>query len=183
MLLEHAHVRIERQRDLVDRLGLPTLYGAEVGLIGSQNVSCRKELCVEIARREPEAPAPPSQEESNELLRSQLDAVGADARLNALVGAEHPLEISAALIDGMSRGLILRKILPADPPRQAFGVIEDDPFGRDIEFPCNNHGDGKPDREQNDNDVSSEFGRIRGSLTTSLIWMINQTITAYTAAT
>jgi hypothetical protein len=75
---------------------------------------------------EPAEPVLPSQAESNDLMRSEMDAAGADARLNALVGAEHPLEISSALIDGMSRGIILRKILPADPPRQAFSVIAED---------------------------------------------------------
>jgi hypothetical protein len=77
---------------------------------------------------EPAEPALPTQEESNELLRSELNAAGADARLKALVGTEHPLEISAALIDGMSRGIILRKILPADPPRQAFSVTTEGDF-------------------------------------------------------
>ena len=71
---------------------------------------------------EPVEPTLPSPEESDELLLKQLDEAGADARLNSLVGSERPVEVSAALLDGMSRGIILRKILPADAPKKPFGV-------------------------------------------------------------
>jgi hypothetical protein len=80
---------------------------------------------------EPEAvaeivkPALPSPEQSDEMLRRQLDVAGADVRLNGLIGSEHPLETSAALIDGMSRGILLRKILPADPPEEPFVAVEE----------------------------------------------------------
>jgi hypothetical protein len=57
------------------------------------------------------------------MLRRQLDVAGADVRLNGLIGSEHPLETSAALIDGMSRGILLRKILPADPPEEPFVTV------------------------------------------------------------
>ncbi len=68
-------------------------------------------------------PALPTPEQSDEMLRRQLDVAGADVRLNGLIGSEHPLETSAALIDGMSRGILLRKILPADPPEEPFVVV------------------------------------------------------------
>lgn len=70
----------------------------------------------------PPEPALPSPEQSNELLLEQLDLAGADTRLNSLVGSERPVEVSAALLDGMSRGIILRKILPAEAPKTPFGV-------------------------------------------------------------
>jgi hypothetical protein len=84
---------------------------------------------------EPEVPVPaalPSREESDELLRQQLDVAGANAQLTGLVGTEHPLELSAALIDGLSQGMILRKILPANSPKQPFTVTtEGDAFYMD----------------------------------------------------
>lgn len=64
--------------------------------------------------------------DGDSLLRQQLAATGTDTILNKLPGNEHPLDISAALIDGLGRGVILRKILPADPPKQAFSVEKED---------------------------------------------------------
>ena len=88
-----------------------------------------------VVDAEPEVPVPamlPSREESDELLLQQLDVSGANAQLTGLVGTEHPLELSAALIDGLSQGAILRKILPANPPKQAFTVTtEGDAFYMD----------------------------------------------------
>ncbi len=55
-------------------------------------------------------------------LRETFELAGADARLLGFLGDQRPLEISAALIDGTSWGAMLRKILPADAPKQAFGV-------------------------------------------------------------
>jgi hypothetical protein len=67
-------------------------------------------------------PALPTAEESDEMLRQQINVAGADAMLDGLVSHESPLDVSAALIDGMSRGAVLRKILPLDPPSTAFSV-------------------------------------------------------------
>jgi hypothetical protein len=72
-------------------------------------------------------PAPavlPSAQESDQLLLEQLSGAGTDARLNGLVGTERPVEVSAALLDGVSRGIVLRKILPASAPSEPFGVTE-----------------------------------------------------------
>ncbi|MFK8049935.1 MAG: DUF3014 domain-containing protein [Halioglobus sp.] len=55
-------------------------------------------------------------------LRDIFSRSGADARLLGFLSDQRPLEISAALIDGMSWGAMLRKILPASPPKQAFSV-------------------------------------------------------------
>jgi hypothetical protein len=71
-------------------------------------------------------PVLPSPGEADDMLREQLNVAGADASLAKLVGDEHPLELSAKLIDGLSRGLVLRKILPADPPEEAFSAIGED---------------------------------------------------------
>jgi hypothetical protein len=44
------------------------------------------------------------------------------AKLKKLARGEHPLDLSAALIDGFGRGIILRKMLPLERPKQAFSV-------------------------------------------------------------
>jgi hypothetical protein len=60
-------------------------------------------------------------------LRETFAQAGADALLQEFLSDQRPLEISAALLDGTSWGAMLRKILPANPPEQAFGVdIEGD---------------------------------------------------------
>jgi Protein of unknown function (DUF3014) len=71
---------------------------------------------------EPTPPPLPTAQESNQMLSEQMALAGADGQVGALLGTEHPLEVSAALIDGMSRGVVLRKILPADPPKKPFEV-------------------------------------------------------------
>jgi hypothetical protein len=63
--------------------------------------------------------------DGDELLRRELAEAGADANLNKLVSKEQPLEVSAALIDGLGRGLILRKLLPAGPSGEAFSVVRE----------------------------------------------------------
>jgi Protein of unknown function (DUF3014) len=72
-----------------------------------------------------ESAAPITPEAGKLLLRQQLAAAGADTNLAKLANTEHPVDVSAALIDGMGRGMILRKILPMDPPKQAFSVEQD----------------------------------------------------------
>jgi hypothetical protein len=64
-------------------------------------------------------------EDGDALLRQQLAALGPDSKLNKLADSEHPLDMSAALIDSLGRGLIPRKLLPADPPKQAFSVVQE----------------------------------------------------------
>jgi hypothetical protein len=60
--------------------------------------------------------------DGNELLRQQLTATGTDSITTKLMANDHPLDVSAAFIDGLGRGIILRKMLPSDPPKQAFSV-------------------------------------------------------------
>lgn len=88
-------------------------------------------LVVEVEEAEPDVqsiqnsiPASPTPQEEDDILRQQLGIAGADANLSALVSNENALEVSAALIDGMSRGVLMRKRLPIDPPKQKFEVDE-----------------------------------------------------------
>lgn len=53
-------------------------------------------------------------------LLGAFELAGADARLLGFLEDQRPLKISAALIDGASWGAVLRKILPADSPKQPF---------------------------------------------------------------
>jgi len=81
----------------------------------------------------PPAPAPPlTPEQADALLRQQLSAAGARPVLKKLLSDHQPLEVSAALIDGLGRGVILRKFLPAPSHSEKFGVVtRDDGFYMD----------------------------------------------------
>jgi hypothetical protein len=77
------------------------------------------------------ATLPPSKpltpEEGDALLRQQFRAIGAGTALTKLLNDQQPLELSAALIDGLGRGIILRKFLPStSPPDEAFTVVQED---------------------------------------------------------
>jgi hypothetical protein len=75
----------------------------------------------------PTAAAPLTPQQGDELLRRQLAAAGARPILMKLLSAQQPLEVSAALIDGLGHGVILRKFLPAGLHSEAFSVnVEDD---------------------------------------------------------
>jgi hypothetical protein len=56
------------------------------------------------------------------LLRQQLAAAGANTLLGKLAGSEHPLDVTAALVDALGRGIILRKMLPAEPLKLPFSA-------------------------------------------------------------
>jgi hypothetical protein len=71
---------------------------------------------------EPAAPVLPSLAESDPLVREQLEAAGMGPELDKLQGSENLVETGAALIDGFSRGLVLRKLLPLSPPAEVFSV-------------------------------------------------------------
>jgi hypothetical protein len=62
----------------------------------------------------------------DELLRQQLAAVGAKPVLRKLLRDQQPLEVSAALIDGLGRGVILRKFLPGNLHSEPFSVVTED---------------------------------------------------------
>jgi hypothetical protein len=66
----------------------------------------------------------PSLEDSDPLVRGQLEAAGAGPELDRLGQKQNLIQQATGLIDGFSRGLVLRKLLPVDPPKEAFGVLE-----------------------------------------------------------
>lgn len=68
---------------------------------------------------------PQTVEEGDDVLRQQLSAAGADKVVGKLSSSEHPLDLSSALVDALGRGLILRKMLPAEPPKAGFVVEQD----------------------------------------------------------
>jgi Protein of unknown function (DUF3014) len=53
-------------------------------------------------------------------LLQAVAAAGANTLLNTLGSTEHPLDVTAAIVDALGRGIILRKMLPATPLGQAF---------------------------------------------------------------
>ncbi|MCB1690397.1 MAG: DUF3014 domain-containing protein [Halioglobus sp.] len=63
--------------------------------------------------------------EGERILQQQFAAAGADANLTKLVSGDQPLDLSAALVDGLGRGVILRKMVPLERPKQAFSVDRD----------------------------------------------------------
>lgn len=71
-------------------------------------------------------PALPTPEEADALLQQQMEAAGLDQSLQAMVGTEHPLEISAALLDGLGHGGLLRKLIPGNPQPAPFEAEERD---------------------------------------------------------
>ncbi|MBA6413135.1 DUF3014 domain-containing protein [Parahaliea sp. F7430] len=71
-------------------------------------------------------PALPAPKDSDPLIREQLAAVGVSAELSGFDKGENLLQRLVALVDGASRGTVLRKILPMDAPQQAFPVMEVD---------------------------------------------------------
>ena len=72
--------------------------------------------------------APLSQEDGDARVRDFVNGPGATLGLNKLATSPDPIATTAALIDGASRGLILRKILPLSPPLAAFSVSGEDDF-------------------------------------------------------
>jgi Protein of unknown function (DUF3014) len=71
---------------------------------------------------EPVEPALPPLAESDPLVREQMAAVGLPSELNSQPGGDNLAPTQAALIDGFSRGLVLHKILPVNPPKEIFSV-------------------------------------------------------------
>lgn len=74
-----------------------------------------------------ETPAPvepllPPLTESDPLAREQLAAMGLGPELSALEHSDNLVQTGAALVDGFSRGLVLRKLLPVNPPKEIFSV-------------------------------------------------------------
>ncbi len=74
----------------------------------------------------PASAAPLTPQDGDELLRGQLAAAGAKTILLKLLANEQPLEVSAALIDGLGHGVILGKFLPGGLHSEAFSVVTQD---------------------------------------------------------
>lgn len=78
------------------------------------------------AEPEPEESLPPL-DESDPLLRESLQSVGADEGLFATLQERENLVSSlGALVDGSSRGVIMRKLLPVPAPEAPFQVMQTD---------------------------------------------------------
>jgi len=80
---------------------------------------------VVAAPAETEAPPPPQLpplEESDAMVREQLSAAGIGPELDKLQQQQNLIQQGTALIEGFSRGLVVRKLLPIDPPQGAFKV-------------------------------------------------------------
>lgn len=73
------------------------------------------------AQEEPVTPQDP-----DTAMREQLEATGVVNVLPRLGKHDQPLQLTAALLDGLGHGAILRKILPADPLPQPFSVSQED---------------------------------------------------------
>ncbi len=74
-----------------------------------------------------EAPPPlPPLADSDDLVREQMEAAGLRSTFAPLEEQEDLVQRSAAIIDGFSRGVVLRKLLPIDPPKAAFSALEED---------------------------------------------------------
>jgi hypothetical protein len=101
---------------------------AETVLPPAEDIPPRPEPVVEPAGEMPEpAPAPPELpplEESDSMVREQLLAAGAGPELDKLQQQQNLIQQGTALIEGFSRGLVVRKLLPIDPPTGAFAVQE-----------------------------------------------------------
>ncbi len=120
------------EKETVAQLPTVIIPTAPSELLPTPDIPEREELVTVVvpgaeaeATAQPAAPAirpPLTPEEGKMLLRKELAAAGADANLLKVANTENPVDLSAALIDGLGRGIILRKMLPLDPPKQAFSV-------------------------------------------------------------
>lgn len=73
------------------------------------------------AEAQPE-PALPPLAESDSLVREELDAAKLGPELESVRESSNLVQNSAALIDSLSRGIVLRKLVPLAPPEGAFAV-------------------------------------------------------------
>lgn len=71
----------------------------------------------------PEAP-PVTLETSDQVLRQTLEQGSGSALLDTVLAQDQLVERGAGLVDGLSRGLVPRKVLPIKPPSGAFSTQE-----------------------------------------------------------
>jgi hypothetical protein len=93
----------------------------------AEDIPPRPEPVVEAAAEAPVEPPPPlpALTDSDDLMRARMSAAGVGAELAPLAQQQNLVQQGTALIDGLSRGVVLRKLLPLDPPAEAFTAIEE----------------------------------------------------------
>ncbi|MEM8561514.1 MAG: DUF3014 domain-containing protein, partial [Pseudomonadota bacterium] len=78
-----------------------------------------------VADTDPNQPVPvplPALEDSDILVRETFELAGPSQNLDSLLQSQNLIQQSSAVIDGLSRGLIIRKMLALDPPSGGFVV-------------------------------------------------------------
>lgn len=75
----------------------------------------------EVAPEEEEPPLP-APRDSDPLMREQIAAAGAEDELGGFAESDNLVQRLVALVDGGSRGVVLRKILPMKAPDEPFPV-------------------------------------------------------------
>lgn len=90
----------------------------------AEDIPPRPEPVVEATVEAPELPQPvlPTLAESDPMVREHLAAAGVGAELDKLDQQQNLIQQGTALIEGFSRGLVVRKLLPIDPPKGIFSV-------------------------------------------------------------
>ncbi|MEE4146528.1 MAG: DUF3014 domain-containing protein [Halieaceae bacterium] len=94
----------------------------------AEDIPPRPEPVVEAIAEAPAEPSPPPLPpltESDEVMRAQMEAAGVAGVLAPLEQQQNLIQQGTALIDGLSRGVVLRKLLPLDPPSGDFTAIEE----------------------------------------------------------
>ena len=79
-----------------------------------------------VADAEPPRKNPLTLQEGDAVLRRQLAAAGAKPILLRMLSEQQPVEVSAALIDGLGHGVILRKFLSGSLHSERFSVVTQD---------------------------------------------------------
>jgi hypothetical protein len=109
-------------------IAIEEIVVAEPTLPPAEDIPPPPEPVVESLADTP-VPAPPPPElpplaESDSMVREQLSAAGAGPEFDKLQQQQNIIQQGTALIEGFSRGLVVRKLLPLDPPKGAFSVQE-----------------------------------------------------------
>lgn len=93
----------------------------------AEDIPPRPQPVVEAAAEAPVEPPPPLPPltESDDIVRAQMSAAGVGGELAPLEQQQNLIQQGTALIDGLSRGVVLRKLLPLDPPEEAFTAVEE----------------------------------------------------------
>jgi hypothetical protein len=93
----------------------------------AEDIPARPEPVVEAELEAPveQAPPLPPLAESDDMVRAQMSAAGVGGELAPLEQQQNLVQQGSALIDGFSRGVVLRKLLPLDPPKGAFTAVEE----------------------------------------------------------